>query len=147
MNFETVVHDLFTRFPKYQEIWDSQSKSMDDARSIQYDVFGSVLVPALEEALSAGNLGTILKISAFLEDASEAARYDRSLESLLRVEIGEWLQDAPNVTLLAPWLGTETKRVCGYLTEVVTQRIVSREDQKERTLGKRAFSFLQKLFR
>jgi len=120
---------------------------MDDARSIQYDVFGSVLVPALEEALSTGNLGTILKISAFLEDAAEAARYDRSLESLLRMEVGEWFRDAANVALLVPWLGTETKRICENLPEAATQRIVSKEDQKERTLGKRAFSFLQKLFR
>ena len=47
MNYETIVHDLFLRFPQYQKIWNSRFKSKDEKRANQYDVFGSVLIKLL----------------------------------------------------------------------------------------------------
>jgi hypothetical protein len=116
---------------------------MGDESSIQYLVFGSVLMPALEEALSRGNLGLILPICAFLEDVADASQQDSGLECLLRVEVGEWLGGAANESLLAPWLGKETKRICGYVPGLGTQRRVLREEQKRRSLGGRFSAFLK----
>ena len=135
------------RFPQFKEIWSTRFDTRGDEKSIQSIVFASVLIPALEEALSTGNLGTILKISAFLEDAAEDAQNDRALEALLRVEVGEWLERAANVSLLAPWLGTETKRICRYVPGVSAQKIASREEQTKRSLGIRLSTFLKQLRR
>ena len=130
MNYETVVPDLFNRFPQFREKWDTRFDYMGEEKSVQYVVFGSLLIPALEEALSSGNLGVILPICAFLEDVAVAAQNDSSLECLLGVEVGEWLGDAANESLLAPWLGTGTKRICKYVPGLATQRIALREEQK-----------------
>jgi len=145
MNYETVVPDLFERFPQFQDVWDTQFAYMGDEKSVQYMVFGSLLVPTLEEALSSGNLGVILPICAFLEDVALAAENDSSLEGLLRIEVGEWLGGAANESLLAPWLGTETKRICRYVPGLATQRIALRVEQKGRSLSNWFSSFLKQL--
>src|ERR1035438_10697091 len=100
MNYETIVPDLFERFPQFQEIWSTRFDYMGNEKSVQYMVFGSLLIPALEEALSSGNLGIILPICAFLEDVAEAARNDSYLECLLSVEVGEWLGGTANEAVL-----------------------------------------------
>lgn len=64
--------------------------------------------------MGTGNLGLILPVCAFLEDVAEASKQDGRLANLLRVEIGEWLDGVANEAMLAPWLGPETKRICGY---------------------------------
>jgi hypothetical protein len=145
MNYETVVPELFERFPPMQEIWNTRFDYMDDEKSIQYVVFGSVLIPALEDALSIGNLGVILPVCAFLEDIAVDAKNDSYLESLLRVEVGEWLGRATNESLLAPWLGIETKRICRYVPGLATQRIALREERKRRSLRIRLSAFLKNL--
>jgi hypothetical protein len=129
MNYETVVTDLFKRFPKFQSTYNVKFAYMGKEKPGAYIVFGSVLIPALEEALAAGNLGAILPICAFLEDVAEAAQKDVGLESLFRVEVGEWLRGAANETLLAPWLGAETKRICRYVPGLATQRIALRTER------------------
>jgi hypothetical protein len=145
MNYQTVVPELFKRFPQFQEIWNTRFDYMGDEKSIQYVVFGTVLIPALEEALSAGNLGGILPICAFLEDVAATAKNDSYLESLLGVEVGEWLGWTPNESLLAPWLGTETKRIYRYVPGLATQRIALRKEQDKRSLRIRLTSCLKKL--
>jgi hypothetical protein len=145
MTYETVVPDLFKRFPQFQAIWNTRFEYMGDERSVQYMVFGSLLIPALEKALSSGNLGVVLPICAFLEDVAEAARNDSSLECLLRVEVGEWLGGVANESLLAPWLGTQTRRICRYVPGLATQRIALRAEQKGRSLSGRLSSFLKQL--
>src|ERR1700721_122628 len=112
MNYENVVSDLFERFPKLQTVWETRFHFMGTETNVQYLVFGCLLIPALEEALSTSDLGSILSICAFLEDVAEAALKDSYLESLLQVEVGEWLRRSANESLLTPWLGTETKRIC-----------------------------------
>jgi hypothetical protein len=145
MNYENVVSDLFERFPKLQTVWETRFHFMGSETGVQYTVFGSVLIPALEEALSAGDLGSILPICAFLEDVAEAARKDSYLESLLRVEVGEWLGGAANESLLGPWLGTETKRTCNYVPGLATQRLALREERMQQSLGRRFSKFIQRM--
>jgi hypothetical protein len=110
-----------------------------------YTVFGSVLMPALEAALASGDLGSILPICAFLEDVAEAARKDNGLKALLQAEVGEWLGGAANETLLAPWLGAETKRICGYVPGLATQRIALRTERNERSFRNRISSLKKQL--
>jgi hypothetical protein len=145
MNYETVVTDLFKRFPKLQSVYDVKFAYMGNESPGAYIVFGSVLMPALEEALAVGDLGTILPICAFLEDVAEAAQRDIGLESLLQVEVGEWLGGTANETLLAPWLGAETKRICGYVPGLATQRIALRTERKQRSFRNRISSLMKKL--
>jgi len=143
MTYASVVAELFERFPKLQSTWQTQFSSTQDTQSMPYIVFGSVLLPALEEALSTRNLGRILPICAFLEDAAEAAGEDPDLRQLLRVEVGEWLAGAADELALWPWLGEETKRVCEYVPGLATQRRALREERKRRSLGARFRAFVR----
>jgi hypothetical protein len=106
-----------------------------------HTVFGSVLMPALEHALAAGDLGAILRICAFLEEVAEAAEEDLSLKGLLQVEVGEWLGGAANEACLAPWLGMKTKRICGYVPGLATQRIALRAEENKRSLTANFFFY------
>ena len=36
--------------------------------------------------------------------------------------MGEWLGFCANEDVLAPWLGSETKLICGYVPGLATQR-------------------------
>jgi len=145
MNYETVVADLFTRFPKLQSAYDAEFAYMGTEKPGAYIVFGSLLMPALEQALAAGDLGSILAICAFLEDVAEAAKKDLGLESLLEVEVGEWLGGAANEASLAPWLGTETKRICGYVPGLATQRIALRAERDKLGFRGRISSLLTRI--
>jgi hypothetical protein len=145
MTYETVVTDLFKRFPRFQSACDEQFAYMGKEKPGAYIVFGSVLIPALEEALAAADLGCILPICAFLEDVAEATQKDIALETLLQVEVGEWLGGAANETLLAPWLGTETKRICRYVPGLAAQRRALRTERNERSFRSRISSWMNKL--
>jgi hypothetical protein len=145
MNYETVVADLFTRFPKLKSAYDAEFTYMGTEKPGAYIVFGSLLMPALEQALAAGDLGSILAICAFLEDVAEAAKKDLGLESLLEVEVGEWLGGAANEATLAPWLGTETKRICGYVPGLATQRIALRAERDSLGFKGRISSLLTRM--
>jgi hypothetical protein len=112
-----------------------------------YLVFGSVLIPALKQALAVGDLGQILPICAFLEDVAVAARKDGRLESLLQVEVGEWLGGVANEASLAPWLGTETKRICRYIPGLATQRIALQKEHEKQSIKNRISSFMTRLRR
>jgi hypothetical protein len=145
MTYDTVVTDLFQRFPQFQAAYDANFAYMGEQTPGAYVVFGAIVIPALEEALAAGDLARILQICAFLEDAAEAARRDRALEALLRIEIGEWLAGAANETSLARWLGTETKRICRYVPGLATQRIAMRTAQDKHGVRARFSSWVKRL--
>jgi hypothetical protein len=145
MDSESVVVELFERFPK---LWAAYEKQIGDAMgrpADPYFIFRSVLMPALQDGMNSGDLATILPICAFLEDVAESARNDRGLKKLLRVEVGEWLGGIENEAYLTPWLGTETKRICGYVPGLATQRRVLKAEQKEHTLKDRIFRWLRGL--
>ena len=111
MNYATVVPDLFSRFPKLEAVYRAEFEYMGGEEAVQYIVFDSILIPALTTALQEADLITILPICAFFEDVSDAARHDNDLLTLLRIEVAEWLGWAENEERLAPWLGSETKRI------------------------------------
>ena len=55
----------------------------------------------------------------------EAGRHRQRLlhvENLLGVEIGEWLGFAAIADQLSPFLGENTKRICGYVPGLAAQR-------------------------
>jgi hypothetical protein len=142
MIYDTVVADLFTQFPKLQSTYRAEFAYMGTEKPGAYLVFGSLLMPALERALAAGDLGSILPICAFLEEVAEAAQNDISLRTLLEIEVGEWLGWAANEASLAPWLGTKTKRVCGYVPGLATQRIALRAERDKLSFEGRISSLL-----
>ncbi len=145
MNYATVVPELFSRFPKLEAAYRGEFAYMGDEEPGQYIVFGSILIPALTAALENGDLGTILPICAFLEDVSTAARHDGALEALLKVEVAEWLGWAANEERLAPWLGTETKRICNYVPGLATQRLQLRSEEKANTITARIAATIKSL--
>jgi hypothetical protein len=128
MTYESIAAELYTRLPKLQPAEGAADQYGD--LSDPNILFGSLLIPALEQALEAHDLANILKICAFLEDTSIAAATDPKLASLIKTEFAEWLGWAANEDLLAPWLGAETKRLCGYVPGLATQRLNGEEDVK-----------------
>jgi hypothetical protein len=147
MNYENVVTNLFARFPKLQPICLTTFPSMGKEKSGPYLVFKSVLLPALEQALAARDLGQILRICAFLEDVAEAAEEDPRLKDLLQVEVGEWLGAIADETSLSPWLGARTNRICRYVPGLASQRTALRADANGRSITGRISSFLTHLRR
>jgi len=145
MNYATVVPQLFSRFPKLEATYHAEFAYMGDEEPGQYIVFGSILIPALTAALENGDLGTILPICAFLEDVSTAARHDGALEALLKVEVAKWLGWAANEERLAPWLGTETKRICNYVPGLATQRLQLRSKVKANRITARIAATIKSL--
>ncbi len=144
MNYETIVTDLFVLFPKLRLLSDDKFAYMGKEKPGPYVVFGSVLIPALDHALEAGDLASILRLCAFLEEVAEAAEEDLGLRSLLQVEVGEWLGRVENEAALAPWLGEETGRICRYVPGLATQRAAMRGEGGSK-LARRIFSFMTKL--
>jgi hypothetical protein len=109
---------------------------MGDEEPGQYIVFGSILMPALTAALESGDLGTILPICN-----------DDSLATLLKIEVAEWLGWVANEERLAPWLGTETKRICNYVPGLATQRLQLRSEEKANTITARIAATIKSLKR
>jgi hypothetical protein len=144
MTYETVVADLFNRLPRLRLLSETKFPDLRTQDLGAYPVFGSVLIPALEQALSAGDLGTILPICAFLEDVAEAAEKDKDLKSLLRLEVGKWLGWVENEASLAPWLGSKTKLICRYVPGLATQRLALREEESKRSIKKRIGSMISR---
>ena len=145
MTYETAVAELFERFPDMRSRYRSEFDAMGE-EAPAYVVFGSLLVPTLEAALERRDLRTILTICAYLEDASESAGTDSRLHDLIRIEIGEWLGVAANEEVLSPWLGAETKRICGYVPGLATQRRTLKMERDRNRWGHRIAAFLKKRF-
>jgi hypothetical protein len=123
----------------------SRAGHMGDEEPGRYIVFGSILIPALTAALENGDLGTILPICAFLENASTAAQHDKDLAALMKVEVAEWLEWAANEERLAPWLGTTTKHICNYVQGLATQRIQLKSEEKAITISTRIAATIKSL--
>jgi hypothetical protein len=80
-----------------------------------------------------------------MSDVSTAARHDGALEALLKVEVAEWLGWAANEERFAPWLGTETKRICNYVPGLTTQRLQLRFEEKGNTITARIAATIKSL--
>ena len=143
MNFDMVVPELFERFPDLRSTYEAQFEYMGDEPPLSYIVFGSILVPALESALRERNLSSVASICSFLEDAAQSSRKDARLGELLVIEIGKWLGWAQNEELLATYMGPETKRICGYVPGLATQRLRLKLEQEKFSLKNRVSSFFK----
>ncbi len=145
MTYETVIDEALTHVPELRAM--DTSHFLDEDPPLTYVIFGSLLIPVLENALVTGDLKVILRICAFLEEASESSRHDGMLEALIQVKIGEWLGFTSFEEQVSPWLGPETKRVCGYVPGLATQRLTLRKQKEERRIGYRVSTWWKKLTR
>src|ERR1700733_14965244 len=134
MTFDTVVPELFERFPDFRSAYEVEFEYMGDEPPLSYLVFGSVFVPALERALREKDVSSVASICSFLEDAAQSSQKDTRLRELLVVEIGEWLGWAQNEELLARYMGQETKRICGYVPGLATQRLTLKLERQKPSL-------------
>ena len=141
MTYDTVISEFIHRFPELQE---EANGSMYGDEPLPYIVFGDVVIPRLEKALNDGELAVILRTCAYLEDIAVDSRRDAMLEALLKIEIGEWLGFAAYEDRLAPWLGPETKRICGYVPGLATQRRQLKEAKTQRSLKNRLKAIFEK---
>ena len=135
MTYETVINEAIAHVPELRSL--DTFHFLDEDPPLPYVVFGSLLIPALENASSEGDLKVILRICAFLEEASVSARHDGMLEALLQVEIGEWLGSTSFEEQVAPWLGPETKLICGFVPGLATQRLILAKEKEEQRIGYR----------
>jgi hypothetical protein len=147
MKYETVVTELFVRFPNLEATYRSECEYLLDEPPMPYIVFGDILMPELEKALEAKDLGVILRICAFLEDMAESARQDSALSTLMKVEVGEWLGFNANEDVLSPWLGTETKLVCNYVPGLATQRRRLAAEKDSKSIRSRLTSGIKSLLK
>jgi hypothetical protein len=145
MTFETVIVEMFERFPYLREKYEQEFDYLADEAPLAYVVFGSVLMSSLEESLDKHDLRGILSICAYLEDVAESSKSDGRLRNLMKVEVGEWLEVAANEELLSPWLGTETKQMCRYVPGLATQRRNMSLEQTENRVSRRVGVTIRKL--
>jgi hypothetical protein len=143
MTYETVIDEMLTHVPELRAM--DTSHFLDEDPPLTYMVFGSLLIPVLENALDTGDLKVILRICAFLEEASESSRHDEGLEALIQVEIGEWLGSTSLEEQVSPWLGPETKRVCGYVPGLANQRLALRKQKDEQRIGYRVSAWWKRI--
>ncbi len=137
MTGETVVTELFARFPELEETYRIECRYLLDEPPMAYIVFGDVLMAELERALEDGDLEVVRRICIFFEDMAKAARKDAFLDTLMGVEVGEWLGFCANEDVLAPWLGSETKLICGYVPGLATQRRQLFEEKHGKSVPRR----------
>ena len=145
MTYETVIDEALAHIPELRAM--DTYHFLDEDPPLTYVVFGSLLIPVLENALNTGDLKVILRICAFLEEASESSRHDGGLEALIQVEIGEWLGITSFEEQVSPWLGPETKRICGYVPGLATQRLKLRKEKEEQRISYRVSTWWKKLMR
>jgi hypothetical protein len=145
MKYETVVTELFVRFTNLEATYRSKCEYLLDEPPMPYIVFGDILIPELEKALEAKDLGVTLRICAFLEDMAESSRQDSALRTLMEVEVGEWLGFNANEDALSPWLGTKTKLVCGYVPGLATQRRKLWTEKESKSIRRRVSSRIKAL--
>jgi hypothetical protein len=123
MTYETVLVEMFSRFPEMRASYETKVASVKAAGEgpLPFSAFGGVLVPALESAMEKGDLRRIGSLCAYLEDVAWGAGTDARLRDLLKIEIGEWLRGVANEDRITQYLGSETRRVCGYVPGFATE--------------------------
>ena len=122
MTWDNVIFVMFRRFPDLEIVYSRDFYYMGEAEPSHYLAFGGVLIPALEQALARSDAARIQAISEYLEEVAVASEADSNLADLIRIEVGEWLDSASHGDVLQPWLGQETKRLCGYVSGLGMQR-------------------------
>ena len=108
-----------------------------------YDAF-PCLIDLLKVAVEAGRGTEVAGICAFIEEVALSGKRDPDLASLVRIELGEKLGWMEHEERLAPHLGEETKRICGYVPGLATQRLESRREREVLTLGQRLLRMLRR---
>lgn len=143
MTYETVIDEAVTQIPELAAM--DRDHFLEEEPPLTYTVFGALLIPVLENALNMGDLKVVLRICAFLEEASEHSQNDGMLKDLIHIEIGEWLSSTSYEEQISPWLGQETKLICGYVPGLATQRLELSEQRKRRRIGFRVSAWWRNL--
>ena len=133
VTYNTVIDELFLRFPELREQANAGMYD-NDGTPLHYVIFGHVLLPALEAMLRAGDDRAVSSMCAYLEEASVSSAAHPMLEDLIAAEIGEWLNRTSYEKRIAPWIGSETKRVCNYTPGLATQRLQVRAETHRQSL-------------
>ena len=142
VTYESVIRELFARMPDLEPIY-SEKFDYLSGEELPYVVFGSFLIPLMETALDRQDVERVRSICRYLEEVASSANTDVGLETLLRVEIGEWLNGTRWEAEVAPYLGEQTKRRCRYVSGLGTQRASLRAGQS----GRNPITRLLKRFR
>jgi hypothetical protein len=136
VTYESVIRDLFVRIPDLEPLYREQFSYLE-GEGFPYTVFGSFLIPVLEAALEDHDVERVKSLCAYLEEASSSAGTDSGLETLLRVEIGEWLGGTQMEAEVEPYLGEQTKRRYRYVSGLATQRLSLKAERAGRNPIKR----------
>jgi hypothetical protein len=121
MTYESVVRELFARMPDLEPDYREQFDYLA-GDEMPYVVFGSFLIPLMETALESHDDERVRSICAYPEEVASSASTDAGLETLLRVEVGEWLSGTQWEAEVEPYLGEQTKRRCRYVSGLAIQR-------------------------
>lgn len=146
LTFDTATEELFERFPSLRATYRGKTRSLGQDTPSAYIVFRAVLLPFLESALERSDLGVILRVCAYLEDAAEGATADSRLQDLIRTEFGGWLGTIDHEDRLSPWLGSETKQLCGYIPGLAAQRIALEQEKEKSGWGRRIAAWFRKMW-
>jgi hypothetical protein len=111
LTYETFVKEMLDWFPFLSSECDSY---MDEDEPLPYLAVGCVLNPWIEARLAEHDVANILRACQFLEIASTEGRSDARLAGLIRIEIGEWLPEVEERSLLLSHFGSETRILCSY---------------------------------
>jgi hypothetical protein len=133
VTYESVIRELFAQMPDLEPIYREQFDYLA-GEELPYVVFGSFLIPLMETALESQDVERVRSICAYLEEVASSASIDAGLETLLRVEIGEWLSGTQWEAEVEPYLGEQTKRRCRYVSGLATQRNSLKAERAGRNL-------------
>jgi hypothetical protein len=133
VTYEGVIRELFVQMPDLEPMYREQFDYMA-GEELPYVVFGSFLIPLMETALESQDVERVRSICAYIEDVASSACTDAGLETLLRVEIGEWLSGTQWEAEVEPFLGEQTKRICRYVSGLATQRNSLKAQKDSRNL-------------
>jgi hypothetical protein len=145
VTYDTFIDELLTYLPELRAYDEGTLNCLDADPPLPHVVLGSLLLPFLEIALNTGDLKHTLKTCAFLEEASVSAKRDRALHKLISTEVSDWLSYTPEERKVAPWLGTETKRICQYVPGLAAQRMQLKEEHVQNSFGSRLRSIWESL--
>jgi hypothetical protein len=130
---------MLYRLPEIRQ-FDRKLGFLDDCSDLQFVILGCLFIPFTEQALERQDVALLERIGNFLEEASTAALQDQNMASVLRIEVGEWLERTPYEAQIEPYLLINTRKITHYIPGLAVQR----HQRQEKAIGE---SFKMKIRR